>query len=87
MLIRIAVFGLLALGLGGFGTVAWLATRPPPESRAADAPAPPPVHHFVLAATPPLRAGTLLKAEDLASQDLPDGARRAGGQRRASVPG
>ncbi len=72
MLIRIAVFGLLALGLCGFGTVAWVATRPPPDVPvAADAPAPPAMHHFILAASAPIRAGTLLKAEDFDAQDLP----------------
>ena len=73
MLIRLAVFGLLALGLAGFGTVAWLATRPLPAAPvAAAAPPPPPVHHMVLAAANPLRAGTLLKSEDLVAQDMPD---------------
>ncbi len=74
MLLRIAVFGLLALGLCGFGTVAWLSTRPPPPpaevTATADAPALP-VHHVVLAAGAALRAGTLLKPEDLVPLDLP----------------
>ena len=73
MLIRLAVFGLLALGLAGFGTVAWLATRPPPTPpTVAAAPLPPPVHHIILAAAGTLRAGTLLKAEDVASQEVPE---------------
>jgi pilus assembly protein CpaB len=81
MLLRFAVFGLLALGLGGFGTVAWLATRPPPPPptlvvEAAPEPPPPPpppppAHHIVLAAAGAIRAGTLLKPEDLVAQDLP----------------
>ncbi len=74
MLLRFAVFGLMALGLGGFGTVAWLSTRPPPPppSQVADAPAPPPaVHHMILAAQGQLRAGTLLKPEEIMVQDLP----------------
>ena len=72
MLLRFAVFGLMALGLGGFGTVAWLSTRPPPPPPAivADAP-PPPVHHMVLVAQGLLRAGTLLKPEEIAVVDLP----------------
>lgn len=75
MLLRFAVFGLMALGLGGFGMVAWLATRPPPVPPAmiADAPAPP-LHHVVLVAGPALRAGTLLKPDDLVAQDMPDAA-------------
>ncbi len=74
MLIRLAVFCLLALGLGGFGTVAWLATRPPPPAPVAlaAAPPPPPAHHLILVANAALRAGTLLKAEDLAAQDVPE---------------
>ncbi|WP_158744285.1 Flp pilus assembly protein CpaB [Acidisphaera sp. L21] len=73
MLLRFAVFGLMALGLGGFGTVAWLSTRPPPAppSAVADAP-PPPVKHLVLAAAAQLRAGTLLKPEDVIQADLPN---------------
>ena len=74
MLLRFAVFGLLALGLCGFGTVAWLSTRPPPPPpevlASIDAPAAP-VHHIVLAAAAALRAGSLLKPEDLVPLDLP----------------
>ena len=73
MLIRLAVFCLLALGLGGFGTVAWLATRPLPQAPAAPVAAALPLpHHFILVANAPLRAGTLLKADDLAAQDVPE---------------
>ena len=75
MLLRFAVFGLMTLGLCGFGTVAWLATRPAPTEPemvlAAPAPPAPPVHRIVLAAAVPLRAGTLLKPEDLTQADLP----------------
>lgn len=75
MLLRFAVFGLMALGLGGFGTVAWLATRPPPPppSLVADVPLPPPpVRHMVLAAQGQLRAGTLLKPEEMMVIDMPN---------------
>jgi pilus assembly protein CpaB len=73
MLLRFAVFGLMALGLGGFGTVAWLSTRPPPPppGQTTDAP-PPPVRHMVLAAQGQLRAGTLLKPEEITVLDLPN---------------
>ncbi len=93
MLLRFAVFGLMALGLGGFGTVAWLATRPPPAaptSVVADAPPPPPVHHIILAATGALRAGTLLKPEDLVALDLPaapNGAQEDSPANRAGLTG
>ena len=91
MLLRFAVFGLMALGLGGFGAVAWLATRPapaPPPVMAVAAPAP--AHHMILAAGIPLRAGTLLKAEDLATQDMPeppDGAQSDSPDIRAGLTG
>ena len=91
MLVRIAVFGLLALGLGGFGTVAWLVTRPPPALPVAIAAAPPPpVRHAILAAGGPLRAGTLLKADDLVAQDvmeLPAGAQEDAAAVRAGLVG
>ena len=62
MIVRIAAFGLLALGLGGFGTVAWIATRPPPPVPSpAAAPVAPLVHHIVLAAANALRAGPRMK--------------------------
>ncbi len=79
MLLRFGVFGLMALGLGGFGTVAWLALTPPaPAVVLAEAPAPIVVaKHLLLAAAGPLRAGLLLKPDDLASKEvteLPAGA-------------
>jgi pilus assembly protein CpaB len=75
MLLRLAVFGMMALGIAGFGTVAWLALRPPEmpmEAAVAElAPPPPPARHAVLAAAQPLRAGTLLKPEDLLTVEVP----------------
>lgn len=79
MLLRLAVFAMMALGLAGFGMVAWLALSPPPPSPAAivaasETPPPPPapVRHMVLAAALPLQAGTLLKPEDLQAKDVAD---------------
>lgn len=73
MVLRIAFFVLMALGLTGFGTVAWLATRPPPSAEAAERAAkpPPPVHEQVLVAAHPIHAGALLKPEDFSSKNLP----------------
>ncbi len=79
MVLRLAVFFLIALGISGFGGIAWLATRPPvpipvaaPPVAVADlppaAPAPPP-QPKVLVASHPLRAGTLLKPDDLTAAD------------------
>lgn len=65
MILRIALFGLMALGLFGFGAVAWVSSHP--ASRQAEAP--PPATALVLARD--LRAGTLLRAEDVVAKDLP----------------
>jgi len=72
MILRIAFFVLMALGLTGFGTVAWLATRPPPEAVAAAAAArpKPPAKIAVLVAAQPLHAGNLLKPGDLVGKEV-----------------
>jgi pilus assembly protein CpaB len=69
MVLRIVFFALMALGLVGFGTVAWISTRqpPPPASAAAS---PPPTKVAVLAAAHPLRAGSLMKPEDFATKEI-----------------
>ena len=61
-MIRIVFFALMALGLVGFGTVAWIATRPPPGHVVAKVV---PVTKTVLVAAHPIRAGSLIKPEDL----------------------
>src|SRR5579875_2773648 len=71
MVLRIALYVLMALGLAGFGSVAWIATRPPPHRVVAAKPPPKPVLWTVLVAARPLRAGALLKPEDLAARRLP----------------
>jgi pilus assembly protein CpaB len=67
MLARIALFLLMGIGLAGFGTVAWINLHPasPPPSTEAAAPND---KMPVLIAARPLRAGTLLKPEDLATE-------------------
>ncbi|MBV9783509.1 MAG: Flp pilus assembly protein CpaB [Acidisphaera sp.] len=80
MLLRVALFALMALGLAGFGTVAYLSTRPPVSAQvAAVAPPPPPVKVKILVAAHALRAGSLLKPDDLSplevdQQQVPAGA-------------
>jgi pilus assembly protein CpaB len=69
MVLRIVFFALMAMGLVGFGTVAWISTRPPPPPAMAAA-APPPTKVTVLAAAHPLHAGSLLKPEDFASKEI-----------------
>jgi len=86
MLARIFLFALMALGLCGFGTVAWISSRPPSpppaQARAAHAAsAPQVVTVAILAAAHPLRAGSFVRPEDLSSitvraADMPAGGRR-----------
>jgi pilus assembly protein CpaB len=67
MILRLAFFALMALGLVGFGTVAWISTRPPTPDPATVAAA---ARVTVLSAAHPVRAGTLLKPEDLAAKQI-----------------
>jgi pilus assembly protein CpaB len=82
MVLRIVLFALMALGLGGFGIIAWVSTRPPaavaqaapePEAVAEAKPEPPkPVAKVaVLVAGRPLRAGSLLKPEEITAREFP----------------
>ncbi len=67
MILRLAFFALMALGLLGFGTVAWISTRPPPADLATIAAE---TKVTVLIAARPVRAGTLLKPEDLKGKEV-----------------
>lgn len=69
MILRIAFFVMMALGLVGFGTVAWISTRPPPPPPTAEAPSP--TTRTVLTAGRAIHAGVLLKPEDLSSKAIP----------------
>jgi pilus assembly protein CpaB len=90
MVLRIVLFAMMALGLGGFGIIAWVSTRPPavalevpkaPEVApvvVAEAPAPV-VKLAVLVAGRAVRAGTLLKPEEITAREfveaeVPEGA-------------
>ena len=87
MLLRIVVFVMMAVGLLGFGTVAWLSLQPPAvASTGADGQA---LKHTVLVAARDLQAGALLKPDDISvaevttdkvpensSSDTPDARRR-----------
>ncbi|TDH59610.1 Flp pilus assembly protein CpaB [Dankookia rubra] len=79
MLLRVLLFGLLLLGLAGFGGVAWYSLRPA-EAPQAEAPPPPAKASFLVAARL-LRAGSLIKPEDFAGQELEIGAAPAGARR------
>jgi pilus assembly protein CpaB len=79
MLARVALFVLMAVGLAGFGVVAWVnlhPAKPPAPTEAAVSTD----RVALLIAARPLRAGTLLKPEDLAAEqraakEVPAGAR------------
>lgn len=62
MILRLGFLVLMALGLLGFGTVAWIAVRPPSPDEAAIAAA---TKVTMLVAAHPVRAGNLLKIEDI----------------------
>ncbi len=68
MILRLALFALMALGLLGFGTVAWISSHPPGAASPGQAKIT--VRQTVLVLARDLRAGTLLKAEDLTAKDL-----------------
>ncbi|GAC1340327.1 MAG: Flp pilus assembly protein CpaB [Acetobacteraceae bacterium] len=67
MVLRLAFFALMALGLAGFGTVAWVSTRPPAPDPADVAAA---TKITVLVAVRPVRAGNLLKPEDIGAKEM-----------------
>jgi pilus assembly protein CpaB len=69
MVLRIAFFFMMALGLIGFGTVAWISTRPPPSAKTAVAAQP--TTMTVLTAARPVHAGELLKPEDIGTKVMP----------------
>lgn len=70
MVLRVVFFALMALGLVGFGTVAWISSRPPPAAAAAAVPEPP-ATVAVIAAAHVIHAGSLLRPEDLVAKEIP----------------
>ena len=71
MFLRIALFVLIACGLAGVGTIAWISTRAPAAPIVAKVvAAPPPVSIRVLAAARTMRPGMLLKPEDLTTAQV-----------------
>jgi pilus assembly protein CpaB len=72
MVLRVLFFALMALGLTGFGTVAWLSTRPPAAqaAKASGTLPPPPVKKTVLVVARAVHAGALLKPEDLIGKEV-----------------
>lgn len=79
MLARIALFMLMAIGLAGFGVVAWINLHPAAPPPRVDGTVPGDTVSLLVAARP-LRAGTLLKIDDVAVEQrsakvVPAGAR------------
>src|ERR1700722_2341997 len=92
MLLRIALFFVMAAGLVGFGAVAWISTHPPPQAVVQTAVAMPAVMVSVRAAAKTLRPGVLLKPDDLttvtmAKSAVPEGARTDSSTARAELLG
>jgi pilus assembly protein CpaB len=93
MSLRTALLAEILLGLGGLGIVVWIGMQLPAKATptAAIAPTPPPMIK-VLAAAQPLRAGYLLKYDDIqprevAASDVPEGARTDTPAERAELVG
>ena len=71
MIVRVALLALIACGLAGFGTIIWLVLPAGEASAAATAALQPPVDKIkVLVAAKVVRAGTLLKAEEVAIKEI-----------------
>ena len=93
MLLRVALFVMLAIGIVGAGATAWIVFAASGDAPAAGAAAEPPVpklHMLITAHT--LRAGALIKPEDLAareilSTDVPANASRDTPQIRGTLTG
>ena len=73
MVLRITFFALMALGLLGLGTIAFVATHPAHPAVAAMAK---PTTVRILVASRAIRAGSLLKPEDVSARAIPLGSRR-----------
>lgn len=69
MLLRVALFAMLAIGFVGAGAVAWVMLAAPAAGPVAAATAPP-APKVILVAAHALRAGSLIKPEDLAGHEV-----------------
>ena len=92
MILRIALLAMLALISAGAGAVAWMVLTPAASAPIANAPAAPALKSIVLVAAHPLRAGSLIKPEDVTAQEfvtaaLPIGASNDTPQGRGGLTG
>ena len=63
MIVRVAFFILMSLGLIGFGTVAWITTRPMGLGG-------PPPTKMILVAAQPIQGGSLLTSDDIQQKEI-----------------
>ena len=91
MALRLVLIVVIILGVAGLGVlgVIAMAPAPPPAQHAAETP---PARASILVAARPVQAGTLLKPEDIAAQDialadLPEGALRDAPEARLDLIG
>ncbi len=92
MLLRLALFAMLALGVIGGSVFAWMLLVPSAPTPVAAAEAPLPAKGAMLVAAHALRAGSLIKPEDFAAQetvraDMPPGTSLDTPQSRVSLVG
>jgi pilus assembly protein CpaB len=71
MVLRVTVFIMMALGLLGFGTVAWISMQPPPAEASAAPTEPVNLKETILVAGRDLSAGALLKPDDIGTAEVP----------------
>ena len=81
MLLRLALFVIMAVGLAGFGAVAWISIQTPAKPAVAPMEVP---RTSVLTAAHLVRAGSLLRPEDIASVEVPTASLTSGA--RADTP-
>jgi pilus assembly protein CpaB len=93
MSLRTALIAAIVLGAGGLGLVGWIGLQLPSKPAAVTVAAPPaPVKLQILVAAHPLRAGSLLKYDDIQPHEvlasaMPEGARIDTPQARTDLAG
>ncbi len=71
MILRFLLFALMGVGIVGFTGVAWIASRPAANEAVAAAPLVPTTKLKVVTIARPVRAGTLLKSDDITGREIP----------------
>jgi pilus assembly protein CpaB len=92
MLLRVALFTMLAIGVVGAGAVAWVLLAAPAPMPTTAEEAPTTIKVLMLVTAHPLRGGALIKPEDLIAQevdqsDMPGGASLDTPQMRSNLTG